>query len=291
MKIGFVRPLKRHSVAKQRRALIEYGVSESKIYDTTKGERRADAFNGCAAGDILIIYRISCLAGSRAEWREMVADLKGEQLNIEEVSTGRKATLPRVVASMLADALDDWAGGRMTESEAREFGTRGANVRWKGLKRTPNDVAQAIWGDWLRFPTPQDALKHPDMRGWKYGTAYRHLGARGSPAGPSKKRPKKRPETPASGRILGFVYFVQADGRGPVKIGYASTLKDRLNGLSTAHHGTLKVLAAMRGTVLEEREMHKRFAHLRIKGEWFKMARELRNFIKSLPRLPEMDED
>jgi hypothetical protein len=76
-----------------------------------------------------------------------------------------------------------------------------------------------------------------------------------------------------------------------VKIGYASTLKDRLNGLSTAHHGTLKVLAAMRGTVLEEREMHKRFAHLRIKGEWFKMARELRNFIKSLPRLPEMDED
>lgn len=290
MKIGFVGPLKRHSVATQRRALIEYGVSESKIYDASKGEPRHEAFRGCADKDVLVVYRLACLAVGRGEWRELVGELKGRTIQLEEVATGRKTALPHVTAEMLADAMDDWAGNRLTEAEARSCGLKGSNARWGGLQRTPKDVAQAIWDDWLRFPTPYDALKHPDMRGWKYGTAYRHLGARGAPAGPSKKRPKVRPETPASGRILGFVYFIQADGRGPVKIGFASTLKDRLNGLSTAHHSKLKIIAAMRGTVIEERELHKRFSHLRIKGEWFKMCRELRTFIKSLPRLPEMDD-
>jgi hypothetical protein len=88
------------------------------------------------------------------------------------------------------------------------------------------------------------------------------------------------------------VYFIQSEDGGPVKIGHADDLAKRLSQLQTARADELVVLATVNGTLETEREMHRRFAHLRQKGEWFTPAEDLWSFIKGLPNalVPERDE-
>lgn len=74
-------------------------------------------------------------------------------------------------------------------------------------------------------------------------------------------------------------YFIQADNGGPIKIGRASNIRKRLASLQCSHSRMLVLLASMEGD--HEAEMHEKFAHLRIKGEWFRAEGELLDFLKS----------
>jgi hypothetical protein len=76
------------------------------------------------------------------------------------------------------------------------------------------------------------------------------------------------------------VYFIRAGEDGPVKIGKAWDVIRRLNGLQAACWVELRLLATSQE--LTERAMHERFAHLRIRGEWFRAESELLEFIKPL---------
>ncbi|WP_050577733.1 GIY-YIG nuclease family protein [Sinorhizobium meliloti] len=77
-----------------------------------------------------------------------------------------------------------------------------------------------------------------------------------------------------------FVYFI-TDGDA-IKIGKANNPKSRLSGLQTSHHKPLRILALMPGGEASERALHGKFHRYRIRGEWFKDCREIRNFINSL---------
>lgn len=74
--------------------------------------------------------------------------------------------------------------------------------------------------------------------------------------------------------------------RGPVKIGYASNVRRRLHCLQTAHVGRLRLLGKIHGSAQAmlalEAELHARFAHLRLRGEWFSDGDDLWAFIKGL---------
>lgn len=83
------------------------------------------------------------------------------------------------------------------------------------------------------------------------------------------------------------VYFVERDGF--VKIGTTIRLAERLKALSRGDcaidgltPGPVELLATMSGDVSAESELHERFAHLRIGGEWFLPDDELRAFIAEL---------
>lgn len=78
------------------------------------------------------------------------------------------------------------------------------------------------------------------------------------------------------------IYFVQAENGGPVKVGYAQDLAARLVGLQTSHPEKLVVIATMTGDESTERELHARFAHLRVRGEWFSPGADLMAFVRSL---------
>lgn len=69
-------------------------------------------------------------------------------------------------------------------------------------------------------------------------------------------------------------YFIQGEGGGPIKIGISTRagLQNRLSSIQTGHPDRL-VVRIMRGN--REREMHLRFAHLRLAGEWFHADGEL----------------
>ena len=79
------------------------------------------------------------------------------------------------------------------------------------------------------------------------------------------------------------VYFVRLPGFNLVKIGMADIVSDRLRGLNGGFPVQLELLL-VEGTRSSpsklERQMHRRFAKDRRRGEWFTLSDRLRSFIR-----------
>lgn len=73
------------------------------------------------------------------------------------------------------------------------------------------------------------------------------------------------------------VYIVRAGDR--VKIGKAINVRNRLDSLQTSAPHKLELLVVLPGGLPEEAILHKRFAHLRVVGEWFRFDGELVEFV------------
>lgn len=78
-------------------------------------------------------------------------------------------------------------------------------------------------------------------------------------------------------RPLPAVYFIQAVSGGPVKIGSAWEPEKRLGSLQTGNPEALRIIGLMYDQ--PERFFHEKFAHLRLRGEWFRPDPELLYFI------------
>ena len=76
-----------------------------------------------------------------------------------------------------------------------------------------------------------------------------------------------------------YLYFIQAEGGGPVKIGITSNPSRRLAQLRREHGEDLcirrKVKVHESVALKMERNVHKHFGHLRLHGEWFAVDEEL----------------
>lgn len=67
-----------------------------------------------------------------------------------------------------------------------------------------------------------------------------------------------------------YVYFIQADESGPIKIGFTTgDPRHRLSALQAGNPAALKLLGAIKGSSAREREFHTTFAEWRLQGEWF----------------------
>ena len=75
------------------------------------------------------------------------------------------------------------------------------------------------------------------------------------------------------------VYFVQAEPPdGPVKIGYTRRRVDvRVSEGQTFSSNQIHVLVEVPGTRRDESRLHRRFAHLHLRGEWFTYGEDLRD--------------
>lgn len=93
-----------------------------------------------------------------------------------------------------------------------------------------------------------------------------------TPVDPSECR--TFPDHSVDPKTWGHVYFVQRRKR--IKIGHTGAPHERLQALGKP----LKVLAIIPNTIISERDAHAKFAHLRVKGEWFRACPELYTFIK-----------
>ena len=72
-----------------------------------------------------------------------------------------------------------------------------------------------------------------------------------------------------------YVYFVQGEYGGPIKIGVAVNPEVRRNEIQTGNPFVLVIRKTMIGSYPLESELHKRFAPDRMVGEWFQPSREL----------------
>ncbi len=67
----------------------------------------------------------------------------------------------------------------------------------------------------------------------------------------------------------GWVYFLQAEGGGNIKIGYASRVCNRIPDIRAASPVWLEFRGAFPGSMSEETVLHRFFAEHRLHGEWF----------------------
>lgn len=77
----------------------------------------------------------------------------------------------------------------------------------------------------------------------------------------------------------GYIYFIEIPGRDLIKIGYSENPSKRLGALQTSHPEKLVLLAAIPGSLKDERRQHERFVHLHVRGEWFRATDDLREHI------------
>lgn len=80
---------------------------------------------------------------------------------------------------------------------------------------------------------------------------------------------------------VGVVYFVQSGDL--VKIGFSTDLRKRLKTLQTACPRPIVLLHRFQGTRDDEKRVHRRFSHLRMRGEWFAPDVVLMEFVMSKP--------
>lgn len=79
-------------------------------------------------------------------------------------------------------------------------------------------------------------------------------------------------------RRTGDVYFIEAGDL--IKIGFTRSPVGRMRTIKTGCPLPMKLLHHEAGSLKSERELHRRFAVLRVRGEWFRKAPELLAYIK-----------
>jgi len=83
--------------------------------------------------------------------------------------------------------------------------------------------------------------------------------------------------------MSGFIYFIAADALDSVKIGFSvAHPQRRMQELQCGSPARLRLLGFVPGTQTEERDLHKTLAQLRMHGEWFRYADELRFIVSML---------
>ena len=65
------------------------------------------------------------------------------------------------------------------------------------------------------------------------------------------------------------VYFIRAGESGPVKIGKADDVMERLAGLQCGNPEPLRLIRTLDGGQFEEYWLHRHYRPLRLRGEWF----------------------
>lgn len=72
-----------------------------------------------------------------------------------------------------------------------------------------------------------------------------------------------------STRPMRWVYFVQVGEEGPIKIGVAGKVDNRVNAIQTSNYQDIRLIGMTPGDEEDERRWHDRFAKHSISGEWF----------------------
>jgi hypothetical protein len=122
-----------------------------------------------------------------------------------------------------------------------------------------------------RFPKNTSLAQ---MRRWRNEQETRMKYAALNGKAPAAKLLKRSPD--------GWCYLYVIMGENVVKIGRATNPNERLRELQTGHHIPLKLVAAVPAHADLEAAVHKKFAHLKMSGEWFGLTDALANFIERL---------
>ena len=77
-----------------------------------------------------------------------------------------------------------------------------------------------------------------------------------------------------------YVYFVLAESLHAVKIGFTYDVQARLRELQVGLPVKLRLLGTIPGTFQTEKDLHRKYSSLWLRGEWFRLEGELAGFIR-----------
>lgn len=286
---GYTRNMRNFAASSQEKRLRAAGINI--IYpDDMPG-----AISSLRKGDMLAVAGLRVLGSSRATIVREIDRIHECGAAVHDVITGWD-TNGHKAASLLSDAVASIANKERgpDHKTATESGAKGGIASKRSRHRSKMPMTEAVqwWHD--KRLTVDEALAQINgqaiyPRPWSFSTLYRRLGARGTVPGPRNGKTRVTgivvPEAKAKRLKRGYVYFMRIDGRGPVKIGFAQSLKDRLATHRGSNHGDCRMVAAMQGTMRTERDLHEKYDALRVprKREWFYYRGALKTFIAALP--------
>lgn len=93
---------------------------------------------------------------------------------------------------------------------------------------------------------------------------------------------KKEKKIEARKAVECFIYFVADEKDKHIKIGRTRDVKSRVGQLKTSNPYKLHIVKVIRGTDVQELDIHKMFQVYRVNGEWFEFNEEIRNYIDTL---------
>lgn len=79
----------------------------------------------------------------------------------------------------------------------------------------------------------------------------------------------------------GYIYFIGNVEQKLVKIGFSVKPNSRLKSLQTSFPYKLSVLYKTKGSTQKEKLAHEKFKNHRLKGEWFNIDGDLKDFLKT----------
>jgi hypothetical protein len=84
----------------------------------------------------------------------------------------------------------------------------------------------------------------------------------------------------------GYVYFVHSEQMNAVKIGRAGRPHDRMADMQVGTPDALRLLGALEASdmIAAERDQHREWSALHIRGEWFRATPELMAYARALPQ-------
>lgn len=97
-----------------------------------------------------------------------------------------------------------------------------------------------------------------------------------------RRAPKNRAagkQAPFRNQTNGMVYFIKGSS-GAIKIGFSYNPLRRLKDLQSANGEKLTLIKSYPGTKFKEKELHSKFNHIRLFGEWFYPQKDLIEFIE-----------
>lgn len=272
-------PARWYASTKKAAARLEgLGVPKMKIYEAEKGETwdKITMRQGECLG---VLDGLRAFGMGKREIHKAVDRFHSQGATILDIETGHDSRAH-------GPTMFDVATGprRLLEADRHLMSEARADAYRKKHGMASKAAAHKIWH--MVGPSIQAKV---EATGWSRAALYNEFGRTGTPLG---RRPKDgvigerelppiKVKSPRSDK--GFVYFMRINGRGHVKIGYASDIKARLSGHGTSTPGKPVLVGWMHGTMTTEKRLHKKYADLRVKGEWFKFSGLLKAFVESLP--------
>ncbi len=257
---------------KSENRLAALGVDRKYVYRGDNGEVPSKI--SLRAGECLGIVGGLRTFGGKVAIKKVLKRFHDQGATVVDIETGQDSRAHG------GDMFDAATGPVRQSSEyARLMRIHHSEERRKKHGMASRGEAEKTW----KTPGLSVAEKQ-DITGWSRAALYDAFGRSGAPAG-RRPNPVVDPNAPPPKHTRGFVYFMRIDGKGHVKIGFSKEPTNRLKGFTTSTPGTPKIVGFMPGTVETEGKLHKKFAALHVKGEWFKCTGALKALVETLPAI------
>lgn len=159
---------------------------------------------------------------------------------------------------------------------------------WEGMRAPEAKIAvvrpldgQPFW-TFLGYDTKNGvsiSTRRPCAR-WMIEAHLKELGIQHDDDWRGRVAPSVIVETNKAAGHSSVVYFVAAGKY--LKIGFSVDVHARIESFRTGCPDEIELLATIPGGAKEERRLHKRFAHLHHRGEWFRFEGSLADYVASL---------